>query len=238
MGSNVYSYNHHHHQQQQAVVESNNNGGRSCERRSRSALPMLCSRNSTKDVVAVAVPFPARSGTPFSGGSGGGVSESEEPVSPKIGCMGQVKRNNRIGGFPAPASASASSSYSSIAAKFHPPPLPAVKYLKLKRVFSARNLTTASSERPNLVSKNGNVDADRRHKSSSSCSASGMVAVNIEEIDPPLPVRSKRFEKEATQSEMSLWERRRSGRMGLKNLELQGIVPQQIPSSKFQPTTV
>ncbi|OAY58214.1 uncharacterized protein LOC110609700 [Manihot esculenta] len=177
-------------------------------------LPMLCSRPSIKDV---ALPkLEDRS-----------MSFSTDPLSPKIGCMGQVKRhNNKIVGIP-------SSNKITITTTRNDTPSSVVKYSKLKRIFSAKNSFTASI--PNSTStscRRRGVNGARGSKIIAD-SKENSVSINIENMDPPLPV-IKKLHKPADGEVDTLW-KRRSGGVALKNLQLQKI---QLNSHNIAPTTV
>ncbi|OAY23360.1 uncharacterized protein LOC110606145 [Manihot esculenta] len=175
--------------------------------------PMLCSRLSVKDV---ALPkLEDRS-----------MSISGDPLSPKIGCMGQVKRHNKIIGFPTSNKITITRNDTAI--------LPAaVKYSKLKRIFSAKNsftpTATASCRRRGVISndvRGSKIDDSKEINS---------VSIKIEDMDPPLPV-IKKVHKPAADGggEDTLW-KRRSGGASLKNLQLQQI---QLHRQNLAPTTV
>ncbi|KAG5250917.1 Lysine-specific demethylase rbr [Salix suchowensis] len=163
-------------------------------------LPMLCSRPAIKDVTV-----PKWDDRPMS-------ISSADPLSPKIGCMGQVKRNNKIVGFPTPNKLTIAT--------------------KKTKIFSGKNLTsaaasiaTSTAHRRRKVVVNGASGAKIDDSKESS------VSVSIENMDPPLPV-VKRPTKDGEAN--SLW-KRRSGGLGLKNLQLQEI---QLNRSCLAPTTV
>ncbi|KAJ9166599.1 hypothetical protein P3X46_021325 [Hevea brasiliensis] len=180
-------------------------------------LPMLCSRTSIKDV---ALPkLEDRS-----------MSFSSDPLSPKIGCMGQVKRhNNKIVGFPTSNKITITRSDTST---------PVVKYSKLKRIFSAKNSFTATTATsvPNTTSScrrrgvilNGVRGPKIDHSKENS------VYIRIEDMDPPLPV-IKKVHKPAADGEVDTLWKRRSGGAALKNLQLQQI---QLNRHNLAPTTV
>ncbi|XP_021748040.1 probable serine/threonine-protein kinase dyrk1 [Chenopodium quinoa] len=75
------------HQQLQQEYEQQHHHQRS------KFLPMLCS-SSTKQVIKLS----HRRNASTSSSSSSTVSD--EPLSPRVGCMGQVKRNNKVVGFP------------------------------------------------------------------------------------------------------------------------------------------
>ncbi|KAJ7965633.1 Myotubularin-like protein [Quillaja saponaria] len=196
---------HHHHQH-----HMHNQKG--------TFLPMLCSKPSIKDVR-----LPRREDRSD--------SFSNDPLSPRIGCMGQVKRNNRIIAFPTSHRLSHNTTT----------PSSTVKYSKLKKLFSGKNIcspntntTTASScgiSRKQLVNNGATATNKYRLQRSET-----FVCVSIEEMDPPLPVTKRPAEKSAEggEEEHSLW-KRRSGGVALKSLLLQQI---HHPRHHLQPTTV
>ncbi|GMJ15165.1 hypothetical protein like AT1G36940 [Hibiscus trionum] len=145
-------------------------------------LPLLCSNPSIKDVVL------PRWQQVHSHRS---ASLSEDPLSPKISCMGQVKRNNKIVGFPVSNSCNNS-----------------VKYFRLKKLFSGKNLTGS----PATTSRRKKDDGKENSAS-----------INIETMDPPLPV-IKKGPKQGDQRDGSdtLWQRRSRG-IALQRLQLQQI---------------
>ncbi|KAL0391703.1 UNVERIFIED_CONTAM: hypothetical protein Sradi_2393100 [Sesamum radiatum] len=113
-------------------------------------------------------------------------TDDDEPSSPKVSCMGQVKRSNRVIGFP-----------TTNAVTTHPH-----RYSKLKKLFLAKPLPPATTQ-------GGTVSGGGR-SGSKSCTSSREVTlsqknsrrlklkndgdqdcvklVNVGELDPPLPV--------------------------------------------------
>ncbi|KAK8478087.1 hypothetical protein V6N13_025358 [Hibiscus sabdariffa] len=157
-------------------------------------LPILCSRPSVKDV---ALPK---------------WQDQSDPLSPKIGCMGQVKRGNRVVGCPV-------SHKFNIAAKANNASNNGIKYFKLTKLFSGKNLTgtpaTAGCRR-----KQASVNRTSRSKNGDEKDVS--FEINIENMDPPLPV-IKRAPKQVEKGDGdTLWERRSRG-VALKSLQLQQI---------------
>lgn len=154
---------------------------------------MLCSKPSIKDAVSL----PQRRDSP--------VSFSNDPLSPRISCIGQVKRENKVASFPTSQSHRLSFTTKSNITS------PIVKYSKLKKFFSSKNLST-----PTIA-----------NTAPSSCGSKppvkvNSVPINIENMDPPLPV-IKRVRKLEEESQVdSLW-KRRSGGATLKGLQLQQI---------------
>jgi len=175
-------------------------------------LPMLCSRTSIKDVVLPS--WKDRS-----------ASFSDDPLSPKIGCMGQVKRNNRVVGFPV------TSSHKHITNNNNNNN--AAKYSKLKKLFSGKNLATpttvaaaASCRIRRQVDVNSASEPKSNHRSES--------CVSVVDMDPPLPVIKRPVQKPEAGEGENLW-KRRSGGVALKTLQLQQI---HHPKHRLQPTTV
>ncbi|KAL4273169.1 hypothetical protein GQ457_13G010180 [Hibiscus cannabinus] len=117
-----------------------------------------------------------------------------------MGCMGQVKRSNRIVGCPVShkfiLTANNNNNNSSSSGN-------GIKYFKLKKLFSGKNLRGTGCR-----AKNG----DGKENSGS---------IDIENMDPPLPV-TKRFPKRGDHKGDgdTLWERRSRG-VALKSLQLQ-----------------
>lgn len=198
-------------------------------------LPMLCSRPSIKDVK-------------LPNWENRSASFSDEPLSPKIGCMGQVKRNNRVIGFPASSyrltfTGSTTTTNNSIN----------VKYSKLKRLFSGKNLTPASATGTGAnANNNGSVSVSAAARcrsrrrvvlngangSRNGCNSSNgencVPRIDVVDLDPPLPVIKKVQKTEQEGEADSLW-KRRSGGVALKGLQLQQI---HHPKHHLQPTTV
>ncbi|KAK4433663.1 hypothetical protein Salat_0529000 [Sesamum alatum] len=171
------------------------------------------------------------------------ISTDDEPSSPKVSCMGQVKRSNRVIGFP-PAT--------TVTTTHH-------RYSKLKKLFSSKTLlppTTATmptttqggtvagggrsgskscrSSREVMTQKNSrrlklkNVDGDK-------CDYQDCVKlVNIGELDPPLPVVKRVAASGVGRDEANLWKRRFNG-AALKSLQIEQI---HLRKSSSQPPTV
>ncbi|KAK7351151.1 hypothetical protein VNO77_10386 [Canavalia gladiata] len=163
-------------------------------------LPMLCSRPSIK---GVSIPRLREHSESF----------GNEPFSPRISCMGQVKRNNKIAGIPSSHRLSFSSKSSTTTS-------PSVKYSKLKKLFSGKNFistpkttTTISSCGTRRPFVHQNQRCVRNENNTNLC-------INIENMDPPLPV----IKRLPPKLEDTLW-KRRSGTTApaLKTLQLQHI---------------
>ncbi|XP_042983144.1 uncharacterized protein LOC122312568 [Carya illinoinensis] len=162
------------------------------------------------------------------------VSVSDDTLSPKIGCLGQVRRNNRVSGFPTSHKLTLTTNHN---AKSNNNNVDlSVKYSKLKKLFSNKNLdmmaatttvtnvaTTASCGRRRQVTMNS-ARGLKTNRGGEKC-----VPISIEDLDPPLPVIKKEQKPEVE----NLW-KRRSGGVALKTLQLQKI---HHPKHYLQPTT-
>ncbi|XP_050376214.1 uncharacterized protein LOC126793660 [Argentina anserina] len=210
MGNETYNrfnyhhhhYHHHHHHHYHPQLQINHRG---------TFLPMLCSRPSIKDVQ---VPSNA--------------SFSSDSVSPRISCMGQVKRSNKVSGFPITSQTINSSNN--------------IKYSKLKKLFSGKNLTPATPTKTTATANSTAATAtscpsrSRRPPVSNAKQGRHCVTttINLVDLDPPLPV-IKRVPKSPQQGEEeSLW-KRRSGGAVLKGLQVKQV---SLPSHQTQSTSV
>ncbi|KAE8728322.1 Histone acetyltransferase of the MYST family 1 isoform 1 [Hibiscus syriacus] len=121
-------------------------------------------------------------------------SSSEDPLSPKISCMGQVKRNNKIVGFPFSHTKNSCNS--------------SAKYFRLKKLFSGKNLTAspAINTATSCTRKKGLIDDGKN---------SGLI--NIETMVPPLPVIKKGDKRDGSDT---IWQWRSRG-VALQRLQLQ-----------------
>lgn len=173
-------------------------------------LPMLCSRHTIKDVMLPKLEDSSSS------------SFSEDPLSPKISCIGQVKRHNKVIGFPT----SQRLTFTPINSTSKNNNISNVNYSKLKKFFSSKNLTAATANNSCSFRNPRRVPVDE-----SKC-----VSINIEAMDPPLPVVKRVVEKAAAQEiePKSIWKRRQGG-IVLKGLQLEQIQHQR---HHLQPTTV
>ncbi|KAK7353134.1 hypothetical protein VNO80_18574 [Phaseolus coccineus] len=188
-------------------------------------LPMLCSRPTIKEVTMPRFRDPS-------------APSANDPLSPRISCMGQVKRNNKIAGIPPsqrltfPNKTNTSS--------------PGPKYSKLKKLFSGKNFiistprtTTAATATAisTCRSRQKVSDVPKNQKCLKSENNHNVVCMmSIEDMDPPLPV-VKRVPQLVEGKEFdSLWKRRSGmGRPALKSLQLQQI---HHPRICHQPPTV
>ncbi|GER27465.1 hypothetical protein STAS_03171 [Striga asiatica] len=178
-------YDHHHNIQNQKTI----------------FLPMLC-RLSITDVKPNSHRKTSR---PAAGGS--------EPNSPKVSCMGQVKRNNRVIGYP--AAAKPTNANRNRAGKTH---LPAAAGGRRSCRISREATAAKNSRGPRKT-----VDFDRDDVA---------VVVDVSEMDPPLPVvRRAAAPPGGGRVEVNLWGRRFGGTGGLKRLDLEKIRP---PDGGFQ----
>ncbi|XP_055834632.1 uncharacterized protein LOC129903155 [Solanum dulcamara] len=192
-------YNQHHQQQLYHHILHGSSGF---------FLPMLC-KLSIKDVKLQNSKNPSSSANLSA-------DNHNEPTSPKVSCMGQVKRNNRVIGFPTPYRPTSTTAITG-------PVNSKVKYLKLKKLFSGKNFTPGT-----------NTGGIRKSTKVNDTSKINVVEVNVSELDPPLPVVKKVNPAQAADG--GLW-KRRSGGTALKSLQIQQIhLP--IDNSLLQPTTV
>ncbi|ESQ33296.1 hypothetical protein EUTSA_v10004990mg [Eutrema salsugineum] len=153
-------------------------------------LPMLCSRPSIKNVT-----IPAKSNQE---------DHQTDPLSPKISCIGQVKRSNKIVGFPTTTS-------SSITPAAHH------RYFKLKRLFSGKNLTFAAPTTSTTKSSRERIKNEEFDNEI-------IALIDVAELDPPLPVVKKKNHggDGGDKAAENLW-KRRSGGGGyqLRSLQIQ-----------------
>ncbi|XP_027090377.1 uncharacterized protein LOC113750232 [Coffea eugenioides] len=200
---NGYNYNHHLHQQ--SFYNKN------------SFLPLLC-RVSIKDVKLRE--YKDRS-----------CSFSDDPSSPKVSCMGKVKKTNRLIGFSTPYRlTAATATTATTTAKTNTNHQGHFKHKKLRRLFSGKNLITsfpATSSSSNTRYGAGNARSCReiilrrsgsRRSSKINNDDGGIDHVSISELDPPLPV----IKKVQQPCEVNLW-KRRSGGPALKSLQIEQI---------------
>ncbi|XP_028775045.1 uncharacterized protein LOC114731948 isoform X2 [Neltuma alba] len=184
-------------------------------------MPMLCSRPSMLEDVTV----PRwRNRT---------ASLSDDPLSPRIGCMGQVKRNNKVVGLPTTSQSRGFISLNSKCNVSSSTPFSAlVKYSKLGKIFYAKNLSTNTPDTAHTATSCGGKRRDLARNDRNR--GESCVTVSIEEMDPPLPVVKRAQKSEAERGAESLW-KRRSGGVALRTLQLQHI---HHPRHLLQPTSV
>ncbi|MCD7472677.1 hypothetical protein HAX54_013978 [Datura stramonium] len=206
-------YNQHHHQQQ--LYHHIRNGSSSF------FLPMLC-RLSIKDVKLQSCKDPSSSST-----ISGDKYNQNEPSSPKVSCMGQVKRNNRVIGFPTPYRPTSSTAITG-------PVNPKLRYTKLKKLFSGKNFTPRNTGDRQVLKRSVTVVGSLKSTKLNDRDGSKINReVNVSELDPPLPVVKK---VKTPPADGGLW-KRRSGGAALKSLQIQQI---HLPTDNnlLQPTTV
>lgn len=119
--------------------------------------------------------------------------ETTDPSSPKIGCMGQIKRKSKSSSS---TSSSPSSSASSSDSRRRN------KLFGLKRAFMGRSVESQASSR--VRDDRGGVPVP--------------VAVSVADLDPPLPVVRRRPVSDG--NSVSLWERRCCGE-ALRGIQLE-----------------
>ncbi|XP_057532403.1 uncharacterized protein LOC130810383 [Amaranthus tricolor] len=120
------------HQHLQSEQEECNN----YQKRSK-YLPILCSSSSTKQaVIKLSEGRHNRSASASS-------TVSDEPLSPRVGCMGQVKRNNKVNGFPSKTLITYNNTIPNTNPIINDQIISSnsiVKYHKLKKFFSSKTL--------------------------------------------------------------------------------------------------
>ncbi|XP_043714986.1 probable WRKY transcription factor protein 1 [Telopea speciosissima] len=168
--------------------------------------------------------------------------KDDEPTSPRVGCMGQIKRDRKlVSGFPINHhrfnnnnnnNNSSSSSNNNSDNK---------KYFKLNKVFSGKNLnsflsinlsSSSSSARSSNFSKKQMMMIKGVNRIKSSYDEMDYVSFSVVDLDPPLPVIKPTTT--TTMCAVNLWKRRCGGDQTLKSLQLQQINP----SSVLGPNTL
>ncbi|XP_062101712.1 uncharacterized protein LOC133807410 [Humulus lupulus] len=210
-------------------------------------LPMLCSKPSIKDV---GLPLPIRCVNRRSPSPSPVSSSGDDPLSPRISCIGQVKRNNRVIGFPTRSLLTHTTLITTSKHNKNDNNSHVVKYSKLKKFFSSKNLVAAATTaviNPSVVSVSVACDGGRgrgRRRGQVISGGNGLCRseaksencvseIDIMAMDPPLPVIKRPAGGQQGESE-SLW-KRRSGGAALRGLQLQQI---HHPKHHLQPTTV
>ncbi|XP_011655205.1 uncharacterized protein LOC105435499 [Cucumis sativus] len=203
-------------------------------------LPMLCSKPAIKD------------GRPPRCDRDRLDSSSADPLSPRIGCMGQVKRNNRVAGLPISHRILITTKNAVLNKNGNNPN---VGYFKLKKFFSSKNLLgSPSTNRTGAVSTRSTTAISISTAGVNGCGSRRRLApnsgitgkksvsengncgsLNVMDLDPPLPVvrRVQKAGEERRETE-NLW-KRRSGGIVLQNLEIQQT---HLPKHRLQITTV
>ncbi|XP_010245071.1 PREDICTED: uncharacterized protein LOC104588726 [Nelumbo nucifera] len=163
--------------------------------RLRSIIPMLCLRP----------PVTRKERLPkCDGNAADEYSSYKEPVSPRVGCMGQVKRSNKVVGFPTHQRCTHSKDNGK------------KKYFKLQKMFSSKDLVSTSSSRRQMLVGRSRDRFDYEQEDYSSIS----ISISIVDLDPPLPVvkRAPNDGKDGGEV-VSLWKRRCGGEV-LKGLDV------------------
>ncbi|WVZ18391.1 hypothetical protein V8G54_005713 [Vigna mungo] len=164
---------------------------------------MLCSRPTIKDVTMPRFRDPS-------------APSANDPLSPRISCMGQVKRNNKIAGIPPSHRLSFQNKTNTSS--------PSLKYSKLRRLFSGKNFIITT---PKTTTSAAPTSRSRQQLSD---------VPSIQDMDPPLPVVKRVPKLEEGKELDSLWKRRSgTARPALKSLQLQQI---HHPRISHQPPTV
>ncbi|KAL2241807.1 uncharacterized protein LOC105159505 [Sesamum indicum] len=171
-------------------------------------------------------------------------TDDDEPSSPKVSCMGQVKRSNRVIGFP---------TTNAVTTHTH-------RYSRLKKLFSSKTLLPPTTTSMPTTTQGGTVSGGGRSGSKScrniremtlaqtqknsrrlnlkndgdKCDQDCVGLVNVGELDPPLPVVKRVAASGVDRDEVNLWKRRSKG-AALKSLQIEQI---HLRKSSSQPPTV
>ncbi|KAL7155980.1 hypothetical protein ABFS83_03G112400 [Erythranthe nasuta] len=145
---------------------------------------------------------------------------SGEPSSPKVTCIGQVKRNNRVTGYPSAAAATVNHHH-----HHNKPPM-----IKINKLFSSKTqllASTAAAKTSTSTSGGGGgrsgsrscrigremrvINSRRRRVKTTDCDRDrdcvvAAEVVDIGRMDPPLPVV-----KRVAPPEVNIWKRRFNG---------------------------
>lgn len=188
MGRNG-SYNQIHHHRNLSTSSSTTTTTSSTST-TTSFLPLLC-RISTKDVAEISP-----------------CNKKNDPSSPKVSCMGQIKRHNHNNKINPTCTTTGK-----------------VKYTQLKKLFSGRNLlittnasaSTITCTRNSTYCKGNKKLTDKRkgggeyHRRTRSDNCGVVVPLNLAELDPPLPVVKLTCRRRGDEEGESLWKRRGGG---------------------------
>ncbi|KZV33055.1 hypothetical protein F511_03321 [Dorcoceras hygrometricum] len=143
----------------------------------------------------------------------------QDPASPKVSCIGQVKRNNRVIGHPANA-------YSAVSTNHHHHHH---KFTKQQRVLSSKTILrtmTNDGARSAVRSCRMNEETWERSHSRMKLKTDGRVedclkVIDIGYLDPPLPVVQREAPPLGVRDdEVNIWKRRCNG-VALKHLQIQ-----------------
>lgn len=205
MGRNgSYNQIHHHRNLSTSSTTTTNSSSTAT---TTTFLPLLC-RISLKDVAETS-----------------SCHKKNEPSSPKVSCMGQIKRHNNN-------------------KKINPTTHTTgkIRYTQLKKIFSGRNLLITTNSNTSTcvracqpkshieeIKKNyctrPKIEGSSDHRRSKSDNCGVVVPLNLAELDPPLPVVKLPCHRRDEGG--SLW-KRRGGGSPLGGLQIQQI---QLPNS-------
>ncbi|XP_073051709.1 uncharacterized protein [Primulina eburnea] len=131
----------------------------------------------------------------------------EEPASPKVSCIGQVKRNSRVLGHPA------------LSANHH-------KSTNPRKLFSSKTIlptTTNIGAKSGIRSCRTNAETAIIKLKTNGRGEGCVKVVDIGDLDPPLPVVHRAAPPLGVgQDEINIWKRRCNG-VALKHLQVQQI---------------
>ncbi|KAK1371895.1 hypothetical protein POM88_037987 [Heracleum sosnowskyi] len=212
MGRNG-SYNQIHHHRNLSASSTTTNSTTSTAT-TTTFLPLLC-RTSMKDVAETS-----------------SCHKKNEPSSPKVSCMGQIKRHNNNNKINPTTHTTAK-----------------IRYTQLKKIFSGRNLlittytntstcarTTYCKDCRGCQPKSHVEDIKKKsctrpkkeggeHRRTESDNCGVVVPLNLAELDPPLPVLKLACRRRGEEEGGSLWKRRGGASRGLQ------IQPIQLPNN-------
>ncbi|XP_042033575.1 uncharacterized protein LOC121780119 [Salvia splendens] len=172
-------------------------------------LPMFC-RLSIKDVKLTTIPISS-------------TAAAADPTSPIVSCMGQVKRNSRVSGYP--------SSATIISHHHHKHPNKPRKntHFSTKTLLPAAAAAAAAGGRKSVSQscrRKSRRPAARVSFDQELCSVkAAAAALDISKMDPPLPVVKR------AAAEVNLWKRRFDG---VKSMSIQPI---RLPAKEFRPAS-
>lgn len=181
-------------------------------------LPVFC-RLSIKDVKLNTVPI-------------SGAAAAADPSSPRVSCMGQVKRNNRVTAAPTSISAAAHHHHHHKHAKPRKIQYFSTKTLLPNPAATAKAAARKSGSRSCRSNRDSRRSVSSRTIYDQDCHK---VEVDISKMDPPLPVVKREAPPGNSRDEVNLWRRRFDG--AKKSMQIEPI---NLPNKRFQPppTTV
>ncbi|KAG9136468.1 hypothetical protein Leryth_018958 [Lithospermum erythrorhizon] len=181
----------------------------------------------------------------------------DDPSSPKVSCIGQVKKNNRVNSFPSTNYKHSNNNSSADSTPTHHQQHHYMKITKLVNFFSSKNLIDGGNSiaaSPSAIIKNCKSSRSKSCRSRSSSNnnremmvvaggkrvcrnvnsvcKNGVLEVNIDKLDPPLPVVKKVQQSGGGGDEVNLWQRRRF--VAVKSLHIQQI---HLPNDNCDPPT-